>query len=37
MSETDDLEKLCRLLVDRANLNGGADNITVVLARIEES
>lgn len=31
-----DLEKLCRVLIDRANTNGGADNITVVLARVEE-
>ncbi len=32
----DDLEGLCRLLIDRANENGGADNITVILAKVEE-
>ncbi len=30
----DDLEKLCEQLVDRANENGGNDNITVILARV---
>lgn len=32
----DDLEALCETLVARANENGGADNITVVLAKIAE-
>ncbi|MEZ4460429.1 MAG: Stp1/IreP family PP2C-type Ser/Thr phosphatase [bacterium] len=31
-----DLEALARDLIDRANHNGGADNITVILARVEE-
>lgn len=32
----DDLETLCQTLVERANENGGADNVTVVLAKIAE-
>lgn len=31
-----DLEKLAKALVDRANDNGGADNITLILAKVEE-
>ena len=30
------LDDACRLLIDRANFHGGSDNITVVLARVEE-
>jgi PPM family protein phosphatase len=30
-----ELDEMCRALVERANANGGADNITVVLAKIE--
>lgn len=33
---TDDLEELARDLIDRANANGGADNITLILARVED-
>lgn len=36
VQNAEDLELLCRELVERANANGGSDNITVVLARIEE-
>jgi protein phosphatase len=36
IKDHDDLEALCRDLVERANANGGADNITVVLARVEK-
>lgn len=32
----DDLETLCGQLIDRANENGGDDNITVILARVTE-
>ena len=32
----DDLEDACEELVDRANANGGNDNVTVILARIQE-
>ena len=35
MGGSEDLDAMCRELVERANVNGGADNITVVLARIE--
>ena len=35
MNDCDELDEMCRELVERANANGGADNITVVLARIE--
>jgi|AP45_3_1055517.scaffolds.fasta_scaffold71266_1 protein phosphatase len=35
MNDHDNLEDMCRELVARANANGGADNITVVLAKIE--
>ncbi len=37
MNAHEDPEEMCRDLVERANSNGGADNITVVLARIDES
>lgn len=36
MSEHDKLDTMCRALVERANENGGADNITVVLAKIDD-
>lgn len=36
LDDEDDLETLCETLVARANENGGADNITVVLAKIAE-
>ncbi len=36
MSEHKTLDTMCRALVERANSNGGADNITVVLAMIED-
>ncbi|MGM0556306.1 MAG: Stp1/IreP family PP2C-type Ser/Thr phosphatase [Myxococcota bacterium] len=36
LEEEDDLENLCKTLVARANENGGADNITVVVARVSE-
>lgn len=32
---TDDLEKACRLLVRRANENGGEDNVTALLVRLD--
>lgn len=37
IEEIDDLEDLCRTLVEEANENGGEDNITVVLARAQEN
>lgn len=36
LKTTEDLDELCQVLVARANENGGADNITVILARVEE-
>jgi protein phosphatase len=33
--EEGDLDKLCERLIATANSNGGADNITVVCARLE--
>lgn len=36
LAEEDDLEVLCKQLVDMANKNGGDDNITVILARVAE-
>ena len=36
MRANTNLDDMCRELVERANANGGADNITVVLARIED-
>ena len=35
VSETDDLVQACKELIDRANENGGPDNITVIVARFE--
>lgn len=35
LSETSDLEQACRLLVRRANENGGEDNVTALLVRVE--
>lgn len=32
-----ELDNLCEKLVERANANGGVDNITVIVARVEES
>ena len=37
LQEEEDLEVLCQNLVDRANENGGDDNITVILARVTDS
>jgi protein phosphatase len=37
LSETTDIERAAELLVQRANDNGGEDNITVVLARCVEA
>ena len=34
VNEEDDMRKLCSDLVDRANSNGGGDNITVVSVKI---
>lgn len=34
IEEHDDLEELARFLVERANANGGADNITLILAQV---
>lgn len=31
-----DLEKLAKVLIDKANENGGVDNITLILARVDE-
>ena len=36
IDEHEDLEELCRALVQEANDNGGEDNVTVVLARVYE-
>ncbi len=36
LTAEDDLEKLCKTLVDTANANGGDDNITVILAKVAE-
>lgn len=36
LNAEDDLEKLCKTLVDTANANGGDDNITVILAKVAE-
>jgi protein phosphatase len=36
LSEADDLEAVCRELIERANENGGEDNVTVVIARAYE-
>lgn len=37
LSQQDDLDKACEALVAQANANGGSDNITVALARIERA
>ncbi len=37
LEDEDDLEQLCRKLVERANQNGGDDNITVIVAQVVES
>ena len=36
IAESDDIETLCQRLVDRANENGGNDNITVIVAKVVE-
>lgn len=36
LREHSDLKELVKILVDRVNDNGGADNITFILARVEE-
>lgn len=36
LKDHSDLEKLAKILVDQANENGGADNITLILAKVEE-
>ncbi|MFW5967312.1 MAG: Stp1/IreP family PP2C-type Ser/Thr phosphatase [Persicimonas sp.] len=36
LEEDDDLETLCETLVDTANEQGGDDNITVILARVDD-
>ncbi len=36
LSEERDLDKAVERLIGRANQNGGIDNITCILARIEE-
>ena len=33
--ENDDLEKTCTALIDKANENGGGDNITTVLIKLD--
>lgn len=35
VTSTDDLDEACRRLVNTANENGGEDNVTVVLVRVE--
>ena len=35
LGQTEDLVESCRLLVRRANENGGEDNVTAVLVRVE--
>ena len=35
VSSTDDLVQACKDLIDRANENGGPDNITVIIAKFE--
>ncbi len=35
MSAENDLDRACEALIARANANGGVDNITCVLARLE--
>ena len=37
VSEEPDLTNACKSLIDRANANGGPDNITVILARFDGS
>jgi serine/threonine protein phosphatase PrpC len=34
--QTSDLDEACKTLIDRANFFGGTDNITAILARVEE-
>jgi PPM family protein phosphatase len=34
LSEEDDIEKLCKSLVELANANGGDDNVTLILAKV---
>jgi protein phosphatase len=37
LASEDDTTRACQRLVDRANENGGKDNVTVVVARLEEA
>lgn len=36
VSSSESLDEACKILIDRANFFGGTDNITVILARVEE-
>jgi serine/threonine protein phosphatase PrpC len=36
VTQTPDLDEACKTLIDRANFFGGTDNITAILARVEE-
>ncbi len=36
LKSTEDLDELAKILIEKANENGGADNITVILARVDE-
>jgi len=35
VASQDDMDALCSALIEQANANGGVDNITVAVARIE--
>lgn len=37
LEQEDNVAKLCDTLVERANANGGADNITVILVQVQDS
>jgi protein phosphatase len=36
VTHTPSLDEACRTLIERANFFGGTDNITAILARVEE-